>query len=314
MILIITHKEDFTADFVIEKLNNQDILYYRLNCEELDTINYSYGTENGFQFIIDNNHKITSVWFRRTKLPELNITDESERLYVLGEYDALLQNLYAVLKDKVWMSYPNNVYEAENKLYQIKLAKEIGFQIPETLVTNSHTDLREFYVKHKENIIVKPLHQGRIKYDQKVKTIFTNKIESSLINRMEEFDLTPSIYQEYIEKEYEIRVTVVGDKIFAAKVNSQEIEDTKIDWRKKKSSFKSYVLPTQISEKCLDLTKRLNLKFGAIDMIRKPNGEYVFLEINPNGQWVWLETEAGLKISDEIINLLVQQDVYSKVL
>jgi len=313
MILIITHKEDFTADFVIEKLNSRGLPYYRLNCEELDTVNYSFGTENGLQFIIDNADRITSVWFRRTKLPALKITDESERLYVLGEYDALLQNLYAVLKDKTWMSYPSNVYEAENKLYQIKLAKEIGFQIPETLVTNRHADLREFYDKQNGNIIIKPLHQGRIKYNQKVKTIFTNKLGSSLIDRMEEFDLTPSIYQEYIEKEYEIRVTVVGNKIFAAKVNSQENEDTKIDWRKKKAPFKSYELPAQISEKCLTLTKRLNLKFGAIDLIRKPNGKYVFLEINPNGQWVWIETEAGLKISNEIINLLVQQDVHSKV-
>jgi glutathione synthase/RimK-type ligase-like ATP-grasp enzyme len=313
MILIITHKEDFTADFVIEKLNRRELPYYRLNCEDLNTTNYSYGTDNGFQFIIDNSAKITSVWFRRTKLPNLKINDESERLYVLGEYDALLQNIYAVLKDKIWMSYPSTVYEAENKLYQIKLAKEIAFKIPETLVTNRHADLRDFYVKHKGNIIVKPLHQGRIKYDQKVKTIFTNKLQSSLIDRIEEFDLTPSIYQEYVEKEYEIRATVVGDKIFAAKVDSQENEDTKIDWRKKKAPFKSYELPTQISESCLTLTKKLNLKFGAIDLIRKPNGEYVFLEINPNGQWVWLEMEAGLKISTEIINLLVQQDVHSKV-
>jgi glutathione synthase/RimK-type ligase-like ATP-grasp enzyme len=107
---------------------------------------------------------------------------------------------------------------------------------------------------------------------------------------------------------------VVGEKIFAAKVDSQKNEDTKIDWRKKKTPFVSYDLPEQISEKCLVMTKKLNLEFGAIDMIRKPNGEYVFLEINPNGQWVWLDTEASLKISDEIINLLVQQDVYSKVL
>ncbi|MCB0397406.1 MAG: hypothetical protein KDD36_12160 [Flavobacteriales bacterium] len=314
MILIITHKEDFTADFVIEKLNNRELPYYRLNCEELNAIDYSFGTESDFQFIIDNADKITSVWFRRTKLPDLKIINESEKLYVLGEYDALLQNIYAVLKDKIWLSYPSNVYEAESKLYQIKLAKEINFQIPETLVTNRHAYLRDFYDKHKGNIIVKPLHHGRIRYDQKIKTIFTNKLESSLIDQMDEFDLTPSIYQEYIEKEYEIRVTVVGEKVFAAKVNSQESEESKIDWRKKKAPFTCYELPAQISEKCLSLTKKLNLKFGAIDLIRKPNGEYIFLEINPNGQWVWLETEAGLKISDEIINSLVQQDVYSKVL
>ena len=83
------------------------------------------------------------------------------------------------------------------------------------------------------------------------------------------------------------------------------MEETKIDWRKKKIPFQPYLLPNEISEKCLALTQKLNLSFGAIDIIRNKNGEYIFLEINPNGQWAWLETEAGLKISDEIINFLV---------
>jgi len=110
MILIITHKEDFTADFVIDRLNKQGIQYYRLNCEDLDKIGYRFGKENGFEFILDKADKITSVWFRRTKLPELKITDDAERLYVLGEYDALLENIYMVLKKKKWLSHPTHVY------------------------------------------------------------------------------------------------------------------------------------------------------------------------------------------------------------
>ncbi|MEM6737055.1 MAG: MvdC/MvdD family ATP grasp protein [Bacteroidota bacterium] len=314
MILIITHKEDFTADFVIDKLNNKGFPYYRLNCEDLNKVNYNFGTENELNFIIQNYEKITSVWFRRTKLPDLKINDESEKLYVLGEYNALLENIYAVLRDKIWVSHPRYVYEAENKLYQIKLASEIGFNVPETLVTNQHADLRNFYSKHNCNIIIKPLHQGRIKYGQKVKTIFTNKLKASIIDDLDNFDLTPSIYQENIEKDYEIRVTTVGGKLFAGQVNSQENEDTKIDWRKSKIPFTSCTLPKEISEKCLLLTKKLKLNFGAIDMIRKPSGDYVFLEINPNGQWVWIETEIGLKISDEIINLLIDRNVYSEIL
>lgn len=97
---------------------------------------------------------------------------------------------------------------------------------------------------------------------------------------------------------------MVGNKIFSAKVDSQKLEETKIDWRKRKIPFQPYLLPNEISEKCLALTQKLNLSFGAIDIIRSKSGEYIFLEINPNGQWAWLETEAGLKISDEIINFL----------
>lgn len=42
MILIITHKGDFTADFVIDKLNKQEIKYYRFNCEDIDKENYLF--------------------------------------------------------------------------------------------------------------------------------------------------------------------------------------------------------------------------------------------------------------------------------
>jgi ATP-dependent Clp protease ATP-binding subunit ClpC len=91
-------------------------------------------------------------------------------------------------------------------------------------------------------------------------------------------------------------------------VEEPTLEETKIDWRKRKIPFQPYLLPNEISEKCLALTKKLNLSFGAIDIIRNKSGEYIFLEINPNGQWAWLETEAGLKISDEIINFLANPD------
>lgn len=304
MILIITHKEDFTADFVIAKLNEIGIKYFRFNCEDIDKANYFFEDNNDFIFNINNLSAFKSVWFRRTKLPELDVKNEAEKLYLLGDYDALLDNIYAVLDAKKWLSHPKNVYHAENKIYQIKIAKELGFNIPDTLITNQHSVLQKFIDKHEGNIIIKPIRQGRIREQNGFKSIFTNKINLSTIKELEKYNLTPSIFQEYIEKEYELRITVVGNKIFSAKVDSQKLEETTIDWRKKKIPFEPYSLPMEISEKCLALTQKLNLSFGAIDIIKNKNGEYVFLEINPNGQWAWLETEAGLKISDEIINFL----------
>ena len=306
MILIITHKEDFTADFVIDKLNKQGIKYYRFNCEDIDKEKYLFESSNGFSFQVNNINSFHSVWFRRTKLPDLQIKDDSEKLYLLGEYDALLDNLYFQLNTKKWLSHPKYVYQAENKIFQIRVAQEIGFTIPDTVITNQHSVLKKFIDKHKQNVIVKPLSQGRIKQVNGFKTIFTNKINSNIIENLESFSLTPSIFQEYIEKDYELRITVVGDKIFSAKIDSQKLDATKTDWRKEKIPFEPYTLPKEISDKCLELTRRLNLSFGAIDLIKNSKGDYVFLEVNPNGQWAWLDMEAGLKISDEIINYLTQ--------
>ena len=304
MIFIITHKDDFTVDFVIEKLNKKGIRYYRFNCEDIDSREYSFSLGNSTNYHINNIDKINSVWFRRTKLPEIETKNSAEKLFLLNEYDALLSNIYQILSPKKWLSKPIYVYEAENKLLQLKLASLIGLIFPDTLVTNDKTAVVDFFKKHKSKVIIKPLSQGRIIDNNQTKNIFTNLLSKEYIDNIDKYTLTPSILQPYIEKEYEIRVTIVNGKVFSAKVDSQKLENTKIDWRKEKISFSKYSLPQEISDKCLTLVEKLNLSFGAIDLIKTSNGEYVFLEINPNGQWAWIEFDTGLPISDEIINFL----------
>ena len=93
MILIITHKEDFTADFIIEKLNNSSINYYRLNCEDIDKETYSFQNNEDFSFNINGIKSFDSVWFRRPKLPDLKNVSESEKLYLLNDYDTLFDNI-----------------------------------------------------------------------------------------------------------------------------------------------------------------------------------------------------------------------------
>ena len=69
----------------------------------------------------------------------------------------------------------------------------------------------------------------------------------------------------------------------------------------KKLKFQQTEIPKSIELKCIELVKRLELKFGAIDLIKDKNDNFVFLEINPNGQWAWIEMDTGLQISDAII-------------
>lgn len=307
MILIITHKEDFTADFIIEKLNDSGVNYYRLNCEDIDNETYSFENDEYFTFNTNGTKSFDSVWFRRPKLPDLKNISGAEKLYLLNDYDTLLDNIYQVIDSKRWLSHPKFVYRAENKILQLKIAQKIGFKIPDTIITNNHNKLREFILKHHNNVIIKPIRQGRFIHREGFKTIFTNKIDIEKIKLLTDFDLTPSIFQEYVSKEYEVRVTVVENKVFSAKVNSQLKNETKIDWRKEKIPFEKYDLPKSIGDKCIELTKHLNLSFGAIDLIKNKKGDYIFLEINPNGQWVWLEMDAGISISDEIIKFLTSE-------
>lgn len=303
MILIITHKTDFTADFVVNKINQREIAYRRLNCEDLLVSEFSIKFADGFRYSILGESNYKSVWFRRTKLPEIKGLSKEETVYILSELDGFFKNLFSILPAE-WLSSPAAVYEAENKLLQLKTAQRLGFIIPETLVTNSKEELEEFYKANHRDIIIKPISQTRISYQENSAFIFTNPVSENLMEQIEQFDLTPCIFQKNIPKEYEIRATVVGEKVFAAAVYSQSDEETKVDWRRKRLKFVETQIPLEIQNLCVRLLKELNLGFGAIDLIKTPSGEYVFLEINPNGQWAWIESQTGQKISDAIIEYL----------
>lgn len=304
MILIITHKEDFTADFLIEKLNRKKIGYYRLNCEDIFSTPYSINPHSGNPLIIDGHSKFDSVWFRRFKLPVFDEVNPQERLYLLKDFETLFSNIFEILSPKVWISKPDKIYRAENKLLQLTEARNTGFHIPETLVTNNHLELFNFYNDHDKKLIIKPIRQGRVEMTDGFKNIFTNIIQPEIIKNIHDFDLTPCIFQKHIEKQYELRITVVKNKLFTVKIDSQSNQNTSIDWRKEKVPLIPFTLPTEIGLKCIELVGKLGLSFGAIDMIYDTDGRYVFLEVNPNGQWAWIELETGLPISDAIISLL----------
>jgi glutathione synthase/RimK-type ligase-like ATP-grasp enzyme len=303
MILVITHKTDFTADYVINKLNKSDISYKRFNCEDILEYPYKISFGMDFHYSILGESDFKSVWFRRTKLPDLQDLPTDQKLFLLTELDSFSKNLFSII-DAKWVSNPVAVYNAENKLLQLKIASRLGFRIPATLITNVKDELALFYEENNKNVIVKPIAQTRVKNPHNPSFIFTNKLKPELIERINEFDLTPCIFQENIEKDYELRITVVGDKVFPSAVYSQDDDETLIDWRRKKLSFHNIEIPKSIQNLCVDLLKKLNLSFGAIDLVKTKSGDYIFLEINPNGQWVWIENETKQPISDAIIDLL----------
>lgn len=116
----------------------------------------------------------------------------------------------------------------------------------------------------------------------------------------------PSLFQEYVPKDVELRITIVGNEVFAAEIHSQQKEAARHDWRRDALALehREHQLPDNVRLKCVNLAKAFNLEFGAIDMILTPDGRYVFLEINPNGQWAWIEEFTGLPISEALIELL----------
>ena len=101
----------------------------------------------------------------------------------------------------------------------------------------------------------------------------------------------------------------MGANLFAAEILSQERESSSIDWRATDYpdlKHEPHVLPDEIAAKCHEMVRTLGLSFGAIDLVRTPEDDYAFLEINPNGEWLWLEYQLDFPIAQSIADWLTQ--------
>lgn len=188
------------------------------------------------------------------------------------------------------------------------LAHEYKIKIPKTIITTQPSKAKEFFISCGENVLVKTIYTGNITIDGMNQGIPSRKIgKDDFYKFYESISLSPTQLQEYVEKAFELRITVIGEKVFAVKIDSQVNEETKIDWRlhTKMNPHSIFELPSKIENFCVDFLKEQGLVYGAMDFIVTPKDEYYFLENNPFGQYLWLEIETNVPLTEEICNLLI---------
>ncbi|MEQ1503957.1 MAG: MvdC/MvdD family ATP grasp protein, partial [Myxococcota bacterium] len=257
---------------------------------------------------------VTAIWHRRPGMPtpHADLAAPWMGRFVVEEGGPLFRDLWDSF-DGLQVPGPRSVYRrAEHKYTNLVLAAELGFEVPDTLVTNDPAALLAFYRRHDGRIVSKMANQ-----------ILNNKFAAPRYNRFTEV-VTPrdiayfrsarhdaTIFQGYVPKRVELRVTVVGSALFAAEIRSQETNHTRHDWRRYDHSSTPIVpheLPPAVADRCRRLVARLGLVYGAIDLVLTPDDRYVFLEINPNGQFLWVEQLTGFPIAAAIADLLVAAD------
>lgn len=260
-----------------------------------------------------NLRDIKSVWYRRPRYKRGALGEEWKRVFAENEERVVLDGVYRFLNEKVfWLNNPFMNRQADNKPWQLSLASGLGFDVPPTLITNSSESFLRF-VSENKRVVYKPVSKGRIDRPDEVPLVFLTKViqEEDVEILAPRVSVTPCMFQKYIEKKFEIRVTMLGENVYATAQHSQESEETRIDWRRDptKVPHERFSLPSNIENQCKALLRRLNLTYGAIDLIYTPEGRFVFLEINPNGQWLWIEDLAGYPISHAIANFLQNGDL-----
>lgn len=224
-----------------------------------------------------------------------------------NESYAALDSLFSILNCK-WVNKREIINHLEsNKLLQQFIAARCGLSIPATIVTNDPRQLNDFTNK-KSKLLLKTLGYTHLDKDD------TNHFIYSQVFTAEELKAEncsiqncPVFAQHYIEKKYEYRVMAIGSKVLSCQIDSQASEKTKIDWRHYDFDNVTHIekeLPYDIEKKILCFMKAIDLSYGAIDLIETPEGEFVFLEINPSGQWEWIHKLTNLPIPQAVATML----------
>jgi glutathione synthase/RimK-type ligase-like ATP-grasp enzyme len=343
LVLIISHFYEPNVNKLISRLNEKKINWIRFNTEKFPLLangTWRLDNSNDLNLLFDfdnkrvNVNEITSVWYRRFgKFVLPDSFTEQERIFTSGESQTFLRSLFQSI-NAFWVNPRDSEVKANDKPFQLICAKEVGFQIPKTIITNDPEEVLKFYSQSKEQIIFKPLsgisylpvdyttevysaYKNRFntkpfidKQQLKNPVFFTQILDDEKIKKIQNVQFCPVIFQEFIKKKYELRITIVGKQIFACAIYSQDYPETSIDFRKfailsnQIPPHKKVNLPLGIQQKILNLMEKLGLVFGCIDMIVTPDDQYVFLEINPSGQWLWIEEFTGYKITNALVDLL----------
>lgn len=215
-----------------------------------------------------------------------------------------------------WVNHPDDLVRAAYKPYQLSLALRCGLRIPRTLVTNDAREARAFFEECSGRVVYKSLGAGVLSTDpREALALYTSQVRSEDLAEEAEVRATACLFQEEVAKQFELRVTVVGDSLFTAALHSQECEAARVDWRRGVDDLRhtTHELPSAVAAQCLALVRRLRLRFAAIDMILTPDGGYVFLEVNPNGQWAWLEHVTDLDIHGALVKELTRPPTTGQV-
>jgi glutathione synthase/RimK-type ligase-like ATP-grasp enzyme len=315
-VLIVSTMLDLATDAVVRRLGALGVTCTRLNTETFpfeSGMRLAIGMEKPFdrcelalrrpEATLLSSITPTSIWFRKVRIPERD--PEMPK----GVYDFCVREARSTLlggllaQDVPMMSPPANVWAAEHKVLQLRIAQKVGFTVPRTVITNDPRTVADAFMAFDRQMIAKPARSGYVDYGDEHRAIYTSQILEEHLEDLESTKWSPVIYQPLIRKACDVRVTYVAGELFVAEIDSQTEHTSAIDWRRTTNPalpHRSATLPRPLEKMVAQFMTTLGLVYGALDFIRTPSDEYIFLEVNPNGQWLWLEDRLGFPIAEKI--------------
>lgn len=312
-VLVLTRQFDPTADLVIRELHRRCVPVFR--CDpgdfpgeiELRASISAAGTVTGTLRQRTREislSEISSVYYRRPSAhqvhPRLN---DSEQHWSAREAATGFCGVLTAL-NRPWVNHPDINRAAAHKPRQLAAAARAGLPVPESLITNV-TKVAHTFTRTQTRTVYKAMAGAPEANDHKQgnQALYTTVVSPDEVTTGVEH--TAHLFQAWVEKAYEVRLTVIENELFAARIDA-ESQAARTDWRSdyESLSYRPVETPHDVRRAVSLLMADLHLTYAALDFVVTPDGRWVFLELNPNGQWGWIQLATGLPIAAAIADQL----------
>jgi ATP-grasp ribosomal peptide maturase len=314
--LVLTHAFDPTADYVVSELNRRGAPVFRCDPGEfprrltvtahLDGDGAATGWA-GSLCLPERGVSLADVgcaYYRRPTAFDLPAgMSEQVRRWSAAEARMGLGGVLSALPR--WLNHPAAIASAEYKPVQLAHANACGLEVPATLVTNDPAEAAKF-VARVGRAVYKPFTPADITAGDEHRVVFTTPVTVADLD--ESVRLTAHLIQAWVDKSYEVRLTVVDDTYLAVRIDAGSAAAS-VDWRADQDALRytPIEVPGAVRGGVRALMARLGLRFGTFDFAASPDDRWWFLEVNPNGQWAWIEDATGLPIAAAIADALTRE-------
>ena len=245
------------------------------------------------------------VWWRRPLPFGLDdaVSADADRQFAYAECQQAIAGLWAAL-DATWINDPERDERASRKLWQLRVAPQLGLRTPRTCITNDPCKAREFIDAEGGAPVIYKAFAGTDRAWRETRILRDDERDA-----LESVRYAAVIFQEHIPAVADVRVTIVGDDVFAAEIHSED-SAYPVDFRMDMDAARvlPHKLPDEIEARLHALMDAAGLVYGAVDLRLTPAGEYVFLEINPAGQWLFVERLTGQPITAALSAYMLAHD------
>jgi glutathione synthase/RimK-type ligase-like ATP-grasp enzyme len=244
------------------------------------------------------------VWRRRLRPISVHtdVTDSTSRLFAWSETDEALHGMLYTLQCP-WMNPPMADEVAQRKVRQLQLAGQVGLTIPETLITTDPAEAAQFLAGYPPGGVITKAFRNLAEAQR-----WTRRVTPEDTARLETVKYAPVTFQAFVPVDLDLRVTIVEDDIFTAGIRSAPGYETDYRPGLLSATVRPYELPDDVAAALQRLMKAFGLRYGAIDMRVTPEGEHVFLEVNPGGEYLFACDRTGQPVPQAIAAALERHD------